>query len=114
MIADPIQTLSLLTTTSFTLDYYFILTGSGHVTVRDPLNIGTFFMEGSQPALVSFPGDLNEFYIEDASPVNASDSNQYLHPKRFIHKEILKHFPNQNSVVYSRTRRVILFAMAGV
>ena len=94
MVANLTQTLSLLITANHILDYYSVVTGYGHVSVRNPLNNATFFMTGNQPpALISSPENLREFYVEDATPVSANSGNQF--PiERFIHQGILKRFPS--------------------
>lgn len=115
MLANLTQTLSLLITANHILDYYQILTGFGHVSVRNPLNNATFFMTGSPPpALIRSPDDLSEYYIEDGSPVSSSSGPQSPYSERFIHQGILKRFPSQNSVVHSHSRSVIPFGIAGV
>lgn len=116
MVANLTQTLSLLITANHILDYYQILTGFGHVSVRNPLNNASFFMTGAggPPALITSPSDLDEFYIDDASPVNASADHISPHSERFIHQGILKRFPSQNSVVHSHARSVIPFGIGGV
>ena len=115
MVANLTQTLSLLITANHILDYYQILTGFGHVSVRNPLNNGTFFMTGSQPpALVRSPDDLWEFHVEDASPANNISENQSKYSERFIHQGIYKRFPNQRSVIHSHSRSVIPYGISGV
>ena len=117
MVANLTQTLSLLITANHIPDYNQVLTGFGHISVRNPLNNATFFMTGNSlaPALISSPDDLNEFYVEDASPVNPKSSQtQNPYSERFIHQGILKQFPSQQSVVHSRSKTVIPFAIAGV
>ncbi|KAL8797000.1 MAG: hypothetical protein Q9195_000771 [Heterodermia aff. obscurata] len=115
MVANLTQTLSLLITANHILDYYQVVTGFGHVSVRNPLNNATFFMTGNPPpALISSANDLNEYYVEDASPVNPNNSHQSQWSERFIHQGILKQFPSQQSVVHSHSRAVVPFAIAGV
>ncbi|KAL8826625.1 MAG: hypothetical protein Q9191_003689 [Dirinaria sp. TL-2023a] len=115
MVANLTQTLSLLITANHILDYYQILTGFGHVSVRNPVNNATFFMTGDPPpALVRSPEDLSEFYVNDGSPVNSSSGHLSPYSERFIHQGILKRFPSQNSVVHSHARTVIPFGIAGV
>lgn len=114
MVANLTQTLSLLITANHILDYYSIVTGFGHVSVRNPLNNATFFMSGggTAPALISSPEHLDELYIEDASKVDPSAGSP--HSESFIHSSILKRFPSVQSVVHSHARAVIPFGIAGV
>lgn len=67
---QPHQTLSLLITANHILDYYSVVTGYGHISVRNPLNNSTFFMTGNgvPPALVRSPADIDEFNLQDAPP----------------------------------------------
>ena len=71
MVANLTQVLSLLITANHIADYYEIVTAYGHVSVRNPLNSSTFFMTGwkTPPALVTSRADLDEFLVEDGSPV---------------------------------------------
>ncbi|KAL8680978.1 MAG: hypothetical protein Q9186_002878 [Xanthomendoza sp. 1 TL-2023] len=96
MVANLTQTLSLLITANHILDYYSVVTGYGHVSVRNPTNNATFFMTGNgqPPALVRSPEDLDEFYLEDASPATERSSQPMDTSERFIHQGLLKRFPN--------------------
>jgi len=64
------------------------------------------------PAVVSSPDDLVEYYVEDASPVDPNAPNGYV--ERFIHSEILKRFPDVNSVIHSHAPDVLPYAVSGV
>ena len=109
--------LSTLITANHILDYNNILDGLGHISVRNPLNASTFFMTGRPPpALVASAQDLSEYYISDASPVNAADQGRTLSgfDERFIHQSILKRYPSQTSVIHSHARSVIPFGISDV
>ena len=83
------QILSTLITANHILDYQQVLENLGHISVRNSLNNGTFFMTGSPtPALVASVPDLKEFYIADGSPANSTDV-QSPYSERFIHQGIL-------------------------
>ena len=116
MLANLTQTLSLLITANHILDYYAIVTGYGHISVRHPTNNATFFMTGNgkPPALVRSAEDLDEFYLEDASPANERSSQTEDTSERYIHQGLLKRFPNLQSVVHSHSRSVIPFGIGGV
>ena len=108
------RTLSLLITANPILDHQQILTGIGHVSVRNPLDNATFFMTGSKPpALARSPDDLFKFNVEDASPANDLSINQPKLSERFIHQAIYKRFPDQNSVVHSHARSVVSYGISG-
>ncbi|KAI4253645.1 MAG: hypothetical protein L6R42_007507 [Xanthoria sp. 1 TBL-2021] len=116
MVANLTQTLSLLITANHILDYYSVFTGYGHISVRNPLNNATFLMTGNgqPPALVRSPQDIDEFYLEDASPANEGSQNPMNTSERFIHQGLLKRFPSLQSVVHSHSRSVIPFGIGGV
>lgn len=122
MVANLTQTLSLLITANHILDYDSVVTGYGHISVRNPLNNSTFFMTGNgvPPALVRSPADIDEFNLQDASPTSDSTSqrNEDMGPsstsERFIHQGLLKRFPSVQSVVHSHSRAVIPFGIGGV
>ncbi|KAI4279139.1 MAG: hypothetical protein LQ337_000480 [Flavoplaca oasis] len=116
MLANLTQTLSLLITANHILDYYSIVTGYGHISVRHPSNNATFFMTGNgkPPALVRSAEDLDEFYLEDASPATERSFNPQDTSERYIHQGLLKRFPSLQSVVHSHSRSVIPFGIGGV
>ena len=115
MLANLTQTLSLLITANHILDYYSIVTGYGHISVRHPLNNATFLMTGNgkPPALVRSPEDFDEFYLEDASPANERSSQPEDTSERYIHQGLLKRFPSLQCVVHSHSRSVITFGISG-
>ncbi|KAL8851430.1 MAG: hypothetical protein Q9221_003701 [Calogaya cf. arnoldii] len=116
MVANLTQTLSLLITANHILDYYSVVTGYGHISVRHPLNNATFFMTGNgqPPALVRSPEDLDEFYLEDASPANERTFQPEGTSERYIHQSLLKRFPSLQCVIHSHSRSVIPFTIGGV
>lgn len=105
--------LSTLITSNHILHYHNILDAYGHVSVRNPNNASTFFLARQlAPALVSSPADINEYYVSSGEAVNSSDPAGYA--ERYIHSEILKRFPQVNSVVHSHSEDVIPYGIAGV
>ncbi|KAL8672997.1 MAG: hypothetical protein Q9168_002558 [Polycauliona sp. 1 TL-2023] len=116
MLANLTQTLSLLITANHILDYYSVVDGYGHISVRNPLNNATFYMTGNgvPPALVRSPDDIDEFYIKDASPADNGTAPPMATSERFIHQALLKRFPNLQSVIHSHSRAVIPFGIGGV
>ncbi|CAO1606290.1 hypothetical protein XANCAGTX0491_009789 [Xanthoria calcicola] len=69
---------------------------------------------GVPPALVRSPEDLDEFYLEDASPATERSLNPMSTSERFIHQALLKRFPSVKSVVHSHSRAVIPFGIGAV
>lgn len=63
------------------------------------------------PALVQSLADLNEYSVEDGSPVNA-DPNSASSPynEEYFHQSILKRYPEIESVVHSHSLSVLPFA----
>jgi ribulose-5-phosphate 4-epimerase/fuculose-1-phosphate aldolase len=77
-----------------------VLDAYGHISVRNPQNPATFFLSRSlAPALVSSREDIEEYYVEDASPVNRDSAKGYA--ERFIHSELYKAYQDANSVIHS-------------
>jgi Class II Aldolase and Adducin N-terminal domain len=74
-----------LVTSSHILHKHGIFDAYGHVSVRNPDNSETFIMPCNMaPALLKSAGDLVEYKIEDASPVEANSKPGYV--ERFIHR----------------------------
>ncbi|KAM0717467.1 hypothetical protein Q7P37_007319 [Cladosporium fusiforme] len=62
---------STLITANHVLDHQNVLDAYGHISVRNPQNPATFFLSRSvAPALVSSREDIEEYHVEDATPVN--------------------------------------------
>jgi hypothetical protein len=62
------------------------------------------------PALVSSRDDIEEYYVEDATPVNKDSPKGYA--ERFIHSELYKSYQDVNSVVHSHSEAVIPFSIS--
>ncbi|KAK4613060.1 Decarboxylase tropJ, partial [Fulvia fulva] len=85
----------------------------GHISVRNPQNPKTFFVSKSlAPALVSSREDLEEYRVEDASPVNEDAPKGYA--ERFIHSEIYKKYKGVNAVVHAHSGSVLPFSICSV
>ena len=81
--------------------------------MRNPQNSATFFVSKSlAPALVSCREDIEEYYVEDASPVNKDAPKGYA--ERFIHSEVYKRYKDVNSVIHSHSEAVIPFSVSSV
>lgn len=106
-------TLSTLITANHILHHHNVLDAFGHVSVRNPNNASTFFLSANlAPALVSSPSDIVEYLVEDASPVDPNAGRGY--KEKYIHSEILKRFPDINSVVHSHAEDVIPYSIVQV
>ncbi|KAF2476611.1 uncharacterized protein BDR25DRAFT_210216 [Lindgomyces ingoldianus] len=102
-----------LVTASHILHSNGIIDAYGHISVRSPDNLATFWMPCNiSPALVSSPDDLVEYNVEDVSPVEKNVKPGYL--ERSIHGEIYKRFPAINSVVHSHCSHVLPYCVSGV
>jgi ribulose-5-phosphate 4-epimerase/fuculose-1-phosphate aldolase len=64
------------------------------------------------PATIASERDLNEYWIENAEPVDPNSSKGY--SERCIHSEILKRFPNVNAVIHSHSQSVVPYSISGV
>jgi len=104
---------SQLITANHILHHHAVLDAYGHISVRNPQNSATFFISKSlAPALVSCREDIEEYYVEDASPVNKDAPKGYA--ERFIHSELYKKYGNVNSVIHSHSEAVVPFSISSV
>lgn len=89
-----------------------VLDAYGHLSVRNPDGQNTFFMPRDlAPGLVSSAGDILQYFVEDASPVDPASSKGYV--ERFIHSEIYRKYPDVQSVVHSHAPSVLPYTITG-
>jgi ribulose-5-phosphate 4-epimerase/fuculose-1-phosphate aldolase len=104
---------STLVSANHILHYNKVLDAYGHISVRNPQNPATFFISRSlAPALVASREDIEEYYVEDATPVNKDSPKGYA--ERFIHSELYKSYKDVNSVIHSHSEAVIPFSVSSV
>jgi len=104
---------STLITANHILHYNKVLDAYGHISVRNPKNNLTFFLARDiAPALVSSPKDIVEYYISNASSVDPNAPTGYI--ERYIHSEVLKRFPEVNSVIHSHSEIIIPYSVVDV
>ena len=110
----PSRTLfSTLITANHILHHHSVVDAFGHISVRNPQNPGTFWISKSlAPALVSRREDLEEYHVEDASPVDEDAPKGYA--ERFIHSEIYKKYRGVHAVVHAHSESVLPFAIGSV
>ena len=63
------------------------------------------------PAIVSSRSDLIEYWVENAEPVDPKAAPGYA--ERCIHSEVLKRYPEVNSVIHSHSNAVVPFTISG-
>jgi ribulose-5-phosphate 4-epimerase/fuculose-1-phosphate aldolase len=103
--------LSTLITANHILHYHNVLDAMGHISVRNPNTNNTFYIALQMgPAVVSSARDIGEYYVEDGSPVEGTEGG---YAERFIHSEILKRYPDIQSVVHSHAEDVLPYAVLG-
>ncbi|KAF2774062.1 hypothetical protein EJ03DRAFT_361175 [Teratosphaeria nubilosa] len=106
----PRKLFSTLITANHILHNQGVVDAYGHISVRNPQDPNTFFISKSlAPALVSKREDLEEYKVEDASPVNPNAPQGYL--ERFIHSEIYKKYKGVNAVVHAHAEVVLPFTI---
>lgn len=111
--ANLTQLFSTFITALHILHYNGVLDAYGHLSVRNPYNASTFFMSRNEaPALVSSAGDIVEYYVSDASPVEPNAPPGFI--ERYIHSEILKRFSGISTVVHSHSPAMIPYSISGV
>ncbi|KAF1958487.1 arad-like aldolase/epimerase [Byssothecium circinans] len=102
-------TLSTLITANHVLHHHAVLDAMGHISVRNPNNNATFYIALQMgPATVQGPRDIGEYLVADGSPVNGTKGG---YAERFIHSEILKAYPDINSVVHSHSEDVLPYTV---
>ncbi|KAE9972575.1 hypothetical protein EG327_009450 [Venturia inaequalis] len=102
-----------LNTANHILDNQQVVDAFGHISVRNPSNVETYFLSGYlAPGLVSSPSDIIEYFVSNSTPVDPSAGKGY--SERFIHGEVLRRFPGVNSVVHSHAEAVLPYAISGV
>jgi ribulose-5-phosphate 4-epimerase/fuculose-1-phosphate aldolase len=90
-----------------------VLDAYGHLSVRHPHHPERFIMSRYiAPATIASERDLNEYWIENAEPVDPNSSKGY--SERCIHSEILKRFPDVNAVIHSHSQSVVPYSISGV
>lgn len=95
------------------LHYHGVLDAYGHLSVRHPFNSNIMIMSRYiAPGTISSPGDLIEYYIETAEPVDPNSPKGY--SERCIHSEIMKRYPEVNSVIHSHSEEVVPYSISGV
>lgn len=108
-MVDITAILSTLITANHILHYHNVLDSMGHVSVRNPNNKNTYFIALQLgPAVISGPQDIGEYLIEDSSPVNGTEGG---YAERYIHSEILKRYPDVNSVVHSHSEDILPYTV---
>lgn len=104
---------SSLITANHILHHHAVLDAYGHISVRNPQNPATFFVSRLlAPALIASREDIEEYHVEDASPVKKEVPEGYA--ERFIHSELYKRYANVNSVIHSHSEAVIPFSISSV
>jgi ribulose-5-phosphate 4-epimerase/fuculose-1-phosphate aldolase len=64
------------------------------------------------PATISSPRDLIEYWVENAEPVDPKAAAGY--KERCIHSEVLKRYPDVNSVIHSHSDAVVPYSISGI
>ncbi|CAK4000976.1 Hypothetical predicted protein [Lecanosticta acicola] len=107
------QLFSTLITANHILHHQNIVDAYGHISVRNPQNPATFFLSRSlAPALVSKREDIEEYYVENAEPVDKDASKGYA--ERFIHSEVYKMYSGVHSVVHAHNEATLPFGVSSV
>ena len=87
-----------------------VLDAYGHLSVRHPDDSSKYIMARYlPPALVSSPNDLIEYWVADSEPVDVNAPKGY--SERFIHGEVLKRYPEVNSVIHSHSKEIVPFGL---
>ncbi|KAK6076443.1 hypothetical protein SCUP234_07177 [Seiridium cupressi] len=98
---------------SHILHYHNVVDAYGHLSCRHPSNPDIFIMSReAAPGTISSPGDLIEYFVANAEPVNANPAKGFA--ERHIHSEIYKQFPATQAVIHSHADSVIPYTINGV
>jgi ribulose-5-phosphate 4-epimerase/fuculose-1-phosphate aldolase len=91
---------------------YRVLDAYGHLSVRHPNDPKKFIMsQYIAPGTISSRVDLIEYWVENAEPVDPAAAKGY--SERCIHSEVLKRFPDMNSVIHSHSEAVVPYSISG-
>ena len=105
--------LTTLISANHILHYHNVVDAYGHISLRSNTNASEFYLSGNRaPALVSNASDLVTYHVSDASPLPSEAPKGYI--ERYIHSEILKHFPDVNCVIHAHAPDVLPYATSGV
>jgi ribulose-5-phosphate 4-epimerase/fuculose-1-phosphate aldolase len=63
------------------------------------------------PGTISSRTDLIEYWVDNAEPVDPNAGSGY--SERCIHSEVLKRFPEVNSVIHSHSEAVLPYSISG-
>jgi ribulose-5-phosphate 4-epimerase/fuculose-1-phosphate aldolase len=63
------------------------------------------------PGTISSRTDLIEYWVDTAEPVDPNAGSGY--SERCIHSEVLKRFPEVNSVIHSHSEAVLPYSISG-
>jgi ribulose-5-phosphate 4-epimerase/fuculose-1-phosphate aldolase len=89
-----------------------VLDAYGHLSVRHPKDPKKFFMsQYIAPGTISSRSDLIEYWVENAEPVDPAAAKGY--SERCIHSEVLRRFPEVNSVIHSHSEAVVPYSISG-
>lgn len=95
------------------LHYHAVLDAYGHLSVRSPFNPEVFIMSKSiAPGTISSPGDLIEYHVSNAEPLNPSETKGYA--ERHIHSEVYKRHRDVHAVIHSHSESVIPYTITDV
>ncbi|KAH7124345.1 class II aldolase/adducin N-terminal [Dactylonectria macrodidyma] len=95
------------------LHYHNVLDAYGHLSFRHPVDPDKFFMARSiAPGTISSPGDVIEYYVADAEPVDPTSAKGYA--ERCIHSECYKRYPGVRAVIHSHSEAVLPYTISGV
>ncbi|EXJ56979.1 hypothetical protein A1O7_07323 [Cladophialophora yegresii CBS 114405] len=98
---------------SHILHYHNVLDAFGHLSFRHPFKPHIFIMSrNAAPGTISSTGDLIEYYVEDARPVDPNAAPGFL--ERCIHSECYKRYTHINSVIHSHSEAVVPYTFSGV
>ncbi|KXX81623.1 Methylthioribulose-1-phosphate dehydratase [Madurella mycetomatis] len=104
------QLLATYITALHILHYHGILDGYGHMSLRNPENASTFYMfHTGAPALVSSLDDIALYQVSDAEPAEPNGPTSFI--ERFIHSEVLKHYPGINVVLHGHPDILVSYSI---
>lgn len=111
-ITNLTQVFCTLITANHILDYYNLVTGYGHISVRNPNTNTTFFFNPTDPpALLSNASGYHEYQVSDGRPANGNQTTQLSpYSEIWIHQAVYSRYPEVNSVVHSHSRAVLPYA----
>ena len=112
MIPEIEQLFQALVTGGHILDKYGVLDAFGHISVRNPQDLTTFYQSSTPAALIRSISNFSLYRIRDGRPDDSSLGDRVSpSSEHHIHAALYQDFPGINSIVHSHAQDVLPFSI---